>query len=118
MIKTHPFGAELCDGGQHDCQEIMRVLMDSLHEDLNRAEKLDRSELPDPDEKVESLADWPLGSGGEGGRGKGFPAPNLTFAVGCRASQSLKRLRDAGGTTSTSTRLQSLTFMGGSSRAA
>eukprot|EP00891_Asterochloris_glomerata_P008047 jgi/Astpho2/8047/gw1.00120.92.1_t len=26
----------MSDGGQHDCQEMLRLLMDSLHDDLNR----------------------------------------------------------------------------------
>jgi len=51
VIKTHPFGAEFCDGGQHDCQEVMRMILDALHEDLNRAEKRPIEELPDPEEK-------------------------------------------------------------------
>jgi ubiquitin carboxyl-terminal hydrolase 2/21 len=50
IIRTHPLGEEFCDGGQHDCQEIMRVLMDSLHEDLNRARKEQAGQAGDPDE--------------------------------------------------------------------
>ncbi|KAK9826232.1 hypothetical protein WJX74_001578 [Apatococcus lobatus] len=34
-----PLGAEFCDGGQHDSQEVLRLLLDSLHNDLNRAVK-------------------------------------------------------------------------------
>eukprot|EP00873_Tetraselmis_striata_P035630 jgi/Tetstr1/455894/TSEL_004078.t1 len=48
VIKTHPTGQLYCDGGQHDCQEIMRLLMNSLHEDLKSAEQLT---VEDPDEK-------------------------------------------------------------------
>lgn len=29
-----PQGAEFCDGGQHDSQEVLRLLLDSLHNDL------------------------------------------------------------------------------------
>ena len=29
-----PLGAEFCDGGQHDAQELLRLLLDSLHDDL------------------------------------------------------------------------------------
>lgn len=29
-----PLGAEFCDGGQHDSQEVLRLLLDSLHNDL------------------------------------------------------------------------------------
>jgi len=50
VIKTHPQGEEFCDGGQHDCQEIMRLLMDSLHEDLKVATS-QKLEEEDPDEK-------------------------------------------------------------------
>lgn len=31
-----PLGAEFCDGGQHDSQEVLRLLLDSLHNDLVR----------------------------------------------------------------------------------
>lgn len=31
---NHPRAADYFDGGQHDCQELLRVLMDLLHEDL------------------------------------------------------------------------------------
>lgn len=29
-----PQGAEFCDGGQHDSQEVLRLLLDMLHNDL------------------------------------------------------------------------------------
>ncbi|KAK9831376.1 hypothetical protein WJX81_007244 [Elliptochloris bilobata] len=29
-----PLGAELCNGGQHDCQDALRQLLDALHDDL------------------------------------------------------------------------------------
>ena len=29
-----PLGADFCDGGQHDAQELFRLLLDSLHDDL------------------------------------------------------------------------------------
>ena len=29
-----PLGRDMSDGGQHDCQEMLRLLMDSLHDDL------------------------------------------------------------------------------------
>lgn len=32
-----PLGAELCNGGQHDCQDALRQLLDALHDDLVRA---------------------------------------------------------------------------------
>ncbi len=35
-IAQHPMGAEFCDGGQHDAQELFRLLLDSLHDDLVR----------------------------------------------------------------------------------
>ncbi|KAA6425209.1 MAG: ubiquitin carboxyl-terminal hydrolase 2-like [Trebouxia sp. A1-2] len=38
-IAQHPMGAEFCDGGQHDAQELFRLLLDSLHDDLNRISK-------------------------------------------------------------------------------
>ena len=31
-----PLGAELCNGGQHDCQDALRQLLDALHDDLVR----------------------------------------------------------------------------------
>ncbi len=33
-IAQLPMGAEFCDGGQHDAQELFRLLLDSLHDDL------------------------------------------------------------------------------------
>ena len=27
-------GENFCDGGQHDCEELLSVMMDRLHEDL------------------------------------------------------------------------------------
>ena len=27
-------GEDFCDGGQHDCEELMSAMMDRLHEDL------------------------------------------------------------------------------------
>ena len=36
-IAQHPMGAEFCDGGQHDAQELFRLLLDSLHDDLVRS---------------------------------------------------------------------------------
>ncbi|RMZ52581.1 hypothetical protein APUTEX25_003724 [Auxenochlorella protothecoides] len=33
-LKSFPMAAEFLDGGQHDCQEVLRVLMDLLHDDL------------------------------------------------------------------------------------
>lgn len=38
-IAQLPMGAEFCDGGQHDAQELFRLLLDSLHDDLNRITK-------------------------------------------------------------------------------
>lgn len=33
-IAQLPMGADFCDGGQHDAQELFRLLLDSLHHDL------------------------------------------------------------------------------------
>jgi len=33
-LSIPPLAADYFDGGQHDCQELLRVLMDLLHEDL------------------------------------------------------------------------------------
>lgn len=33
-IAQLPMGADFCDGGQHDAQELFRLLLDSLHDDL------------------------------------------------------------------------------------
>lgn len=33
-LKKHPIGAEFCNGGQHDCKELLEVLIDQLHTDL------------------------------------------------------------------------------------
>jgi hypothetical protein len=32
-----PHGADFQDGGQHDCQEALRGIMNALHDDLVRA---------------------------------------------------------------------------------
>lgn len=29
-------GENFCDGGQHDCEELLSAMMDRLHEDLVR----------------------------------------------------------------------------------
>lgn len=34
VLRRFPIAAEFLDGGQHDCQEVLRVLMDLLHDDL------------------------------------------------------------------------------------
>ena len=31
-----PLAADFFDGGQHDCQEVLRTLMNALHDDLVR----------------------------------------------------------------------------------
>lgn len=36
QMKKLPQGEWLCDGGQHDCQEILRVLLDTIHAEYNR----------------------------------------------------------------------------------
>ena len=33
-VAQTPLGRGMSDGGQHDCQEMLRLLMDSLHDDL------------------------------------------------------------------------------------
>lgn len=33
-IAQLPMGADFCDGGQHDAQELFRLLLDGLHHDL------------------------------------------------------------------------------------
>lgn len=38
-LKSFPMAAEFLDGGQHDCQEVLRVLMDLLHDDLVRGSR-------------------------------------------------------------------------------
>lgn len=40
-----PLGAEFCDGGQHDSQEVLRLLLDSLHNDLVRSALAMRSHM-------------------------------------------------------------------------
>ena len=39
-LRGVPGGSDLCDGGQHDCQEVFRVLLDGLHGDLVRGRRL------------------------------------------------------------------------------
>lgn len=33
-LKRFPTAADYFDGGQHDCQEVLRLMMDLLHEDM------------------------------------------------------------------------------------
>ncbi|KAL4459011.1 hypothetical protein ABPG75_013876 [Micractinium tetrahymenae] len=35
-LRAFPIAADYFDGGQHDCQEVLRVLMDLLHEDMEK----------------------------------------------------------------------------------
>ncbi|GAB4823329.1 hypothetical protein N2152v2_010375 [Parachlorella kessleri] len=50
LLRQFPTAADYFDGGQHDCQEVLRVVMDLLHEDLNR---VPRPAPPLPEEKPE-----------------------------------------------------------------
>ena len=34
LLKQFPTAADYFDGGQHDCQEVLRVLMDLLHDEM------------------------------------------------------------------------------------
>ncbi len=34
LLRQFPAAADYFDGGQHDCQEVLRALLDLLHEDL------------------------------------------------------------------------------------
>jgi ubiquitin carboxyl-terminal hydrolase 2/21 len=57
-----PLGRDFCDGGQHDCQELLRLLMDTLHDDLNRVEKKpsfkDETEPPAEEEPAKAARHW------------------------------------------------------------
>lgn len=39
MLRRFPVAADYFDGGQQDCQEVLQVLLDLLHDDLNRVVK-------------------------------------------------------------------------------
>ena len=39
MLRRFPVAADYFDGGQQDCQEVLQILLDLLHEDLNRVSK-------------------------------------------------------------------------------
>ncbi|KAK9811723.1 hypothetical protein WJX72_008998 [[Myrmecia] bisecta] len=54
-----PLGAALCNGGQHDCQEVLRLFLDSLHDDLNRVVQKPAYEedKDDPEEAEPAKAD-------------------------------------------------------------
>lgn len=61
QMKKLPQGQWLCDGGQHDCQEILKVLLDTIHAEYNQ-DPVPESRLPHrslsdvPDEDREALS--------------------------------------------------------------
>lgn len=58
-LRHNPLGSEFCDGGQHDSQELLRRLLDLVHDTHNRVHEKPpyKEEADDPQESPRSKAD-------------------------------------------------------------
>ncbi|KAG7669561.1 hypothetical protein Ndes2526B_g05900 [Nannochloris sp. 'desiccata'] len=53
VLRRFPTASDYFDGRQQDCQEVLQILLDLLHEDLNRVEPMKKKKEEDSEEDID-----------------------------------------------------------------